>query len=118
MSDEKRKPTYQELEEIVENVKDNPRYESFRSALIQIKFWDAELSAQPISIRDSSEEDTRLFEKVLKYQVDRPKLLKALDDDRNLLIPEDIKKAEQESTSLVDDIRKRVKDEIREDTDN
>lgn len=38
MSDEKRKPTYQELEEIVENVKDNPRYESLEQHSYRLNF--------------------------------------------------------------------------------
>ncbi len=107
-----------DLEKELAEIKANPRYHSFRASLIQIKFWDAEISAQPISIRDSTEEDTRLFDKVLKYQTDRQKILDSLDKDRNILAPEDIEKAEQESTSLVDDIRRRVKNEIRESDNN
>ncbi len=113
-----REYTHKELIEIVESIEENPRYASFKAALIQIKFWDAEIAANPISIRDNTEEDTRLFDKVLKYQAERQKLLNSLDIDRNLLLPEDVKNVEQESTSLVDDIRKRVKDEIRQSADN
>jgi hypothetical protein len=113
-----REYTHKELVEIAESIEENPRYASFKAALIQIKFWDAEIAANPISIRDNTEEDTRLFDKVLKYQAERQKLLNSLDIDRNLLLPEDVKNVEQESTSLVDDIRKRVKDEIRQSADN
>jgi len=115
-----RKLTYAELQEKVRLLEENPRFESFKAALVQIKFWDAEIAAQPISIRDSTEEDTRLFDKILKYQMERQRLLDSLEKDRQLLDPKDVASIEKEATSMVDTIRQRVKNEIenRDSADN
>lgn len=113
-----RKLTYEELLEKVRLLEMNPRFESFKASLIQIKFWDAEIATNPISIRDNTEEDTRLFDKILKYQIERQKLLDSLEKDRNALSPPDVERAEQEATSAIDAIRMRVKNEIRSNADN
>lgn len=95
-------------------IKENPEYDSFLAALTQMKFWDAEIKETPISIQSGSEEDTRAFDKVLKYLLEKPKLKANLDAARARLLPYQSEKAEQESTSLIDEVRNSIENEFSE----
>lgn len=103
----------EELREELRVIKESPYYQSYKSALIQIKYWDVEIGGDPVSIKGKEEEDTRLFDKALKYLLEQPKLYANLEALRQRILPQDLAKIEKEATSTVDEIRKQITDEFR-----
>lgn len=103
----------EKLREELRIIKENPYYESYRAALTQIKYWDAEIGLAPISIKGQEESDLRLFDKALKYLIEQPKLYANLQALRANLLPIDLAKAEQEATSMVDEVRKDITNAFR-----
>lgn len=92
-----------ELEAELRQIKENPRYQSYLSALSQLMFWDKEITDKQVSIYDvKDKESASPFDNVLKYQLARTKLLEALDQDRKLLTPEQQGEAVKEATNILE----------------
>lgn len=89
-----------------------PLYDCLVSDLVQMAFWNTEQQNTPTSITSGSEEDYRAFDKSLQFMKAKPVLLKNIEDNQARMFPEDVKKAKQEATSLVDTVRKKLKNEI------
>lgn len=98
----------EELKAELFRIKNLPEYEVFLGMLVQIGVWNAEMKDKPVSIKSGTEEDTRAFDKMIKYMDQRSKLYADLDSMRQKLSPDLVKKAEKESTSLIDDVRKDI----------
>lgn len=92
----------------------NPYYDGYLADLTQIMFIDKEIQNHPISIKATSEEDTRLFDKVLKYMTERPKLQSSLESTRQKLLPKEAEQAQQEATSTIDEVRRVIVNEFKE----
>jgi len=90
-----------------------PYYDGYLADLTQMLFIDKEIQDSPISIKSASEEDTRLFDKVLKYMVDRPKIQASLESTRQKLLPKQVEQAQAEATSTIDEVRMAIADEFR-----
>lgn len=103
----------QELKDRLDNILKHPDYTSYIADLTQFKFWDSEIFNNPVSVKSGTEEDMRAFDKVLKFMLEKPKLKANLDASRAKLNPVEIEKAEQESTSMIDDVRKLISQEAR-----
>lgn len=65
MSDEKRKPTYEELEKELAIYKSSPYKEAYLGILKQIETCNKDLNDNPAGLRD--ENDAKAFERYEKY---------------------------------------------------
>lgn len=91
----------------------SPYYDGYLADLTQTMFIDREMQVSPISIKSTSEEDTRLFDKVLKYMTERPKIYASLESTRQKLLPQQANQAHQDATSTIDEVRAEITKEFR-----
>lgn len=102
-----------ELEDELNRVKKLPYYEAHMADLIQLEYWNKEIQNDPVSINAQEEGDLRAFNKCMEYMKSKYNLMAALEENIKKMFPDEVEKMRQTATSAVDDIRKKVKDELR-----
>ena len=106
-------PDVRELADWALKILKTPYYDGYLCDLTQMLFIDKEIQGAPISIKSTTEDDTRLFDKVLKYMTDRPKIQASLESTRQKLLPHQAEQAQAEATATIDEVRMAIADEYR-----
>lgn len=105
------KEELEKLREELRTLKESPYYVTYVSILTQLNKWAKELKEKPVPMTSSNEDDdTRAFDKVDKYMKSLNLYFEQLELLRQKMQPADVTNAVKEATSLVDEVRKNVKD--------
>lgn len=105
------KEELEKLREELKTLKESPYYVTYVSILRQLNKWAEELKDSPVAMTSSNDDDdTRAFDKVDKYMKSLNLYFDQLELLRQKMQPIDVTNAHKEATSLVDEVRKNVKD--------
>jgi hypothetical protein len=90
---------------------ESPYYSSYIAHLKQIESWNAEITKIPIKITGNDEE--KAYDRVLKYLLVQDELLNKLNGIRLLMKPAEQKEIQQKATSIIDEVRQSVNNDIK-----
>lgn len=101
-------PILSEVIDFIKEVQGSPYYESYLSSLVQLQFWNEELKLTPSTINVKKNEEST-FQSAHKFVTTKNEIIKDLDFLRQKLLPNQIKEAEKEATSVIDEARIHLK---------
>lgn len=93
------------VKEFLDFLQTTPYYQAYIGAYTQLVIWSEELKKNPTTF--SSEENA--FERAHKFMTTQTELCENLEYLRLKLLPQQVKKAELETTSIIDEARLALK---------
>jgi len=100
------------LAEFLEEILSSPYYESYSAMLFNIKSWNKQITENG-GIDLLSDKDDKSYDRTMKFFLEGKYLHDQLEYYRSKILPEDIKKAEKETTSAIEKQILRIQNESR-----